>query len=142
MNDVNDPHFRQKVVDLLIEADDEGLALREEPKQRAFMNITRVMAKLGVDGYVLAGSGQPVEIDLIRELQKHMFREADIGTGAVHFGAFMFRDLFARFSIPVVFGRCAIEPLTHIDFSESQLRWMCFERGKHRTIRRPIFRCV
>jgi hypothetical protein len=74
---------------------------------------------------LLVGPHAPPEIHLIRELQKLMFREADIGSGAMHFGAFMFRDMFGRFSVPVGFGRFSLKPLEEIDFSESQIRWLC-----------------
>lgn len=132
---VNDPQYQSKVLELLVEADNEGLAEGEDPSQRAFKNIMRVMKKLDIDGYVLAGVGQPPEIDLINALQREfMFRENDIAEGGLHFGAFMFRDLFARLSVPIIFGSPALNPFDHLDFSENQKRWLAEDEASVKTL--------
>lgn len=135
IRDVNHPEYQRLVLDLLIEADDEGLVAGEEPKQRAFKNIMRVMSKLGVNGYTLAGFGQAPEIDLINALQRDfMYRQSDIAEGGIHFGAFMFRDLFARLTIPIVFGEGALNPFDLLDFSENQKRWLASDKDACQTL--------
>lgn len=110
---------------LLIDADDEGLAAGQEPRRRDFENVRRVMNQLHPGaGYVLAGKLTPPLVRRVQRLNRRLYRPEDIRTGGVHMGAFMFRDLFARLSIPVIFGEVNLDPLEHIDLSDFQKEWL------------------
>lgn len=109
---------------LAIEADDEGLKLGEEPKQRAFTNVLRMVKRLGLDGVVLVGERSPPIVQRIHAANKRMFRLIDMREGGVHLGFFMFRDLFAQFSVPLVFGSPHVDFVKQLDLSDDQKRWL------------------
>lgn len=109
---------------LAIEADDEGLALGEEPKQRAFMNVLRVVKRLGLDGVILVGEGAPPIMQRIHAASNRMFRMIDMREGGVHLGFFMFRDLFAQLSVPLIFGSPHVDFVKQLDLSDDQKRWL------------------
>src|SRR5690349_2562834 len=90
-----------ELVRLLILADDAGFAAGEEPKRREFENVRRVMEQLRPgSAYVIAGQHTPPLVRRIQALSRQLYRPEDIRVGGVHMGAFMFRDLFARLSVP------------------------------------------
>ena len=107
-----------ELCELACEADDEGLLLREEPKQRAFMNVLRMLAKLGIDGVPLIGDHSPKIVQRIHRANNRLFRPIDQREGGVHLGFFMFRDLFARLYVPMIFGSPRIDFWSLLDFSE------------------------
>lgn len=109
---------------LAVAADDEGLALGEEPKQRAFMNVMRMVQRLGLDGVVLVGAGSPPIMRRIHAANNRMFRRIDMREGGVHLGFFMFRDLFAQLSVPLIMGMPEIDLVSQLNLSEDQKRWM------------------
>jgi hypothetical protein len=109
---------------LAIEADDEGIALGEEPKQRAFVNVLRMTNRLGLDGVVLVGAGSPPIMRRIHDANDRLFRPVDIQEGGVHLGFFMFRDIFAQFSVPVIFGKPSIDFIRLVNLSDDQKKWM------------------
>lgn len=109
----------------MIEADDEGLAAGEEPRQREFENLRRVMNRLKPGAaYVLAGEMTPPLVRQIQTIGRQLYRPEDIRVGGVHMGAFMFRDLFARLSVPICFGTVNVDPLEHLDLSNLQKDWL------------------
>ena len=109
---------------LACEADDEGLALGEEPKKRSFMNVLRMLARLGIDGVPLSGVHTPEIVTRIRRANDRLFRPADQREGGIHLGFFMFRDIFARFCVPVVYGTPFIDFFALLDLSDDQKRWI------------------
>lgn len=109
---------------LAVEVDEEGLALGEEPKQRAFMNVLRMTQRLGLNGVILGGSNAPPIIKRIHAANDRMFRVIDKREGGVHLGFFMFRDFFAKLSVPMVFGSPHIDFVKQLDLSDDQKRWM------------------
>lgn len=109
---------------LAIEADDEGLRLGEEPSQRAFKNVLRILAKLGIEGVPLLGDRSPRIVTRIHEANNRLFRPIDQRDGGIHLGFFMFRDLFCRLYVPVIFGSPQIDFWTFLDLSDDQKRWM------------------
>lgn len=124
MRDADEPTDNE-LLHLLIEADDEGLAAGEEPRQREFENLQRVMNRLKPGAaYVLAGEMTPPLVRRIQALGRRLYRPEDIRVGGVHMGAFMFRDLFARLSVPICFGTVSIDPLEHLDLSDFQKDWL------------------
>lgn len=109
---------------LIIIADDEGLVAGEDPKQRSFQNVIRVMRNLRPDGFILSGIGVPAEVEQINRLLSQLYRPNDIGVGGVHLGAFMFRDVFCRLSVPIVFGNFGLDALNQTDLSLGQKKWL------------------
>jgi hypothetical protein len=109
---------------LAIEADDEGLRLGEEPKQRAFVNVLRMVKRLGLDGVVLVGLGAPPIVQRIHAANDRMFRPIDKREGGVHLGFFMFRDLFSQLSVPLILGSPRLDFVAQLDLSDDQKRWL------------------
>ncbi len=105
-------------------ADDEGLRFGEEPSQRAFKNVLRVLKILNIDGVVLAGRGAPPIVQRIHAANGRLFRIEDQREGGVHLGAFLFRDIFSRMSVPIIFGSPVIDFFRMIDLSEYQKIWL------------------
>jgi len=100
------------------------MKLGEEPKQRAFLNVMRMVKRLGLDGVVLAGKNAPPIVQRIHAANNRMFRPIDMQEGGVHLGFFMFRDLFARFSVPLIFGSPYVDFVKLLDLSDDQKRWL------------------
>ncbi|HTG38608.1 hypothetical protein [Sphingomonas sp.] len=113
---------------LAVEADDEGMKLGEEPKQRAFLNVMRMVKRLGLDGAVLVGKNAPPIVRRIHAANNRMFRPIDMQEGGVHLGFFMFRDLFARFSVPLIFGSPHVDFVKLLDLSDDQKRWLASDK--------------
>ena len=109
---------------LAFEADEEGLNLGEEPSQRAFSNVLRMLRKLGIDGVPLMGKHSPKFVTRVYEANNRLFRPIDQREGGIHLGFFMFRDLFCRLYVPVIFGSPQIDFLKFLDLSDDQKRWM------------------
>lgn len=109
---------------LAVEADDQGLLLGEEPKQRAFQNVLRMLTALGVDGVPLIGEQSPEIVKRVQRVNDRLFRPIDKREGGIHLGFFMFRDLFSRLYVPVVFGRPSVDFVSLLDLSDDQKRWM------------------
>ncbi|CAN0108682.1 unnamed protein product, partial [Chrysoparadoxa australica] len=109
---------------LAIEADDEGLANGEEPKQRAFGNVLRVLQKLEVDGVPIAGDRSPHIVRRVHKANERLFLPVDMQQGGIHLGFFMFRDLFARLYVPIIFGMPSVDFWGLLDFSDEQKRWI------------------
>ena len=108
---------------LAVAADDEGLALGEDPGQRAFMNVLRLLQRLGIDGVPIVGEGAPTIVKRIHAANERLFRPTDMQEGGIHLGFFMFRDLFARLYVPMILGR-EVDFLELLDLSDDQKAWM------------------
>lgn len=109
---------------LAFEADDEGLSLGEEPNQRAFKNVLRVLERLGIDGVPLTGERCPEIVKRIHKANNRLFRPIDQREGGIHLGFFMFRDFFSRLYVPLAFGSGWIDFWKLLDLSEDQKLWM------------------
>jgi hypothetical protein len=109
---------------LAVEADDQGLLLGEEPKQRAFLNVLRVLTSLGVDGVPLTGDRSPEIVKRVHSANDRLFRPIDKREGGIHLGFFMFRDLFSRLYVPLMFGSPNVDFVRLLDLSDDQKRWM------------------
>ena len=114
----------EQLFELLLEADDEAFLAGEDVKHRAWSAPQRVMSKLGYVSYVMAGVGMPAELDRLREMQKQLYRPHDTGVGGVHLGAFMFRDVFAKITVPIVYGRVGVDPFKVTDLNQLQWQWL------------------
>lgn len=106
---------------LILEAEDELRHL--VPKQRSWEVPHLVMRKLGYEDYALAG---PIEtlFESILKLHKQLYRDEDVGAGAVHGGVHIFRGIVGIIYAPFVNGRGAIKPLDLNDFTELQRWWI------------------
>jgi hypothetical protein len=119
-SDISDADLRRAVH----AADDEGLASGERPNQRSFGNVLRVLKRFNIDGVVLAGVGKAPIVSRIEAANNALFRKQDQAGGGIHLGAIMFRDLFARFDVPVIFGAPNIDILELVDLTEYQKGWL------------------
>jgi hypothetical protein len=109
---------------LAIEADDAGLQLGEEPNQRAFANVLRMLQRLGVDGVALTGPNALPIVKRVHAANDRLFRTRDKREGGIHLGFFMFRDLFSRLYVPLIFGNPPIDFVTLVDLSDDQKKWL------------------
>lgn len=112
------------LIDLACEADDEGLSMGEDPKQRAFMNVLRMLTKLGIEGVPLTGERSPEIVKRVHRANDRLFRPIDQREGGIHLGFFMFRDLFCRLYVPVILGSPSGDFWKLLDLSEDQKLWM------------------
>jgi hypothetical protein len=80
------------------------------------------MKKLGYVSFAFTGPGAPPVVETIVRLHRSLYRPSDLAIGGIHGGIFMFRDVFARLSIPLAFGRVAIDHFTLTDLSRMQLK--------------------
>ncbi len=101
-------------------ADDEGLAAGESPKQRAFHNILRVLKRLDIDGVILVGDNAPPIVKRIHRLNDLLFRPEDKQEGGIHLGAYMYRDIFCRLYVPIIFGSPSVDFYKLSDLSDYQ----------------------
>lgn len=118
--DISEEEVRQRVH----AADDEGLQNGEEPKQRAFQNVMRVLNALNIDGVVLIGKNAPPIVHRIHAANNRLFRMEDKREGGVHLGAFVFRDIFCRLPVPLIFGSPSIDFFQMVDLSDYQKIWL------------------
>jgi len=80
-----------------------------------------VMKKLGYAGFVMAGFGTPKILERIRSVFASIYRKQDIAMGG-HIGVFMFRDIFARIGVPMIFGQGSLNPFNFVELTPIQLR--------------------
>lgn len=123
MSDIPD----NELLKLIIEADD--LLLREgmEPRGRSLTVIQNVMGSLGQVFSIspMHFANPPPLAQRIRALHTSLYRSSDFGVGGLHGGVFMFRDVFARITVPIIYGRVRLNPFEMTDLSEKQIQWMC-----------------
>ena len=98
--------------------------LGEEPKQRSFKNVLRMLERLGIDGVPLTGDKSPQIVKRVHAANDQLFRPVDQREGGIHLGFFMFRDLFSRLYVPLMFGSPRVEFFNLLDLSHDQKRWM------------------
>ncbi len=114
-----------RILELVLDADEEGFQAGEEPKTRAFKTVLRVVHRLWPDGgTILVGPEARPEVQEIHRLLDDLYRPSDIGVGSLHTGAIMFRDIFARVDIPVIYGRFAFDFIERSDLNKTQKKWL------------------
>jgi len=106
-----------------MEADDAALEGGRDPGSRTFGVGSEIMRKLGYSTFALGRDAPPL-LQRIYALHSSLYRKSDLQIGAPHGGIFMFRDVFARLTVPYAHGRVHIDPLTLTDLNENQLRWL------------------
>lgn len=112
------------LLDALARADDEGIALGEEPSARSLLNVGRALRELGYGTITLAGRNVPPIVKRAQELNRQLFVPKEIQTGGIHLGAFLFRDMFCRLYAPVMFGSPRVDFWAMLDLSDLQKRWI------------------
>jgi hypothetical protein len=90
-------------------------------KQRGWEVPHTVMKKLGYISFVTAGVGTPKILERIRSTFESIYQKQDIAMGG-HIGVFMYRDIFARIGVPVIFGQVSINPFEFVELTPIQLR--------------------
>jgi hypothetical protein len=115
----------KSLLQLVLEADQTGLEAGEVPKERALKNIFRIAHAIKPSGgTILVGPSAPDYMKRASELIDRLYRPADIGMGALHVGAIMFRDIFARIDIPISYGKAEIDALEQTDLTPVQRQWL------------------
>lgn len=115
----------QDLLKLIVQADDEALQEGSEPKQRFTPVIEKVMKKLNFVGYIMMGANAHPMVQRISKIHSALYRPSDLAIGGIHGGIFMFRDVFARVSVPIIYGQMRIDPLSLVDLSPMQIKWLC-----------------
>lgn len=89
--------------------------------QRAWRVPHLVMQRLGYAEFVVAGRGKPQLLERIEVAFASIYRKQDLAAGG-HIGVFMYHDIFARISAPIVFGQVRINPFDHVELTPVQKR--------------------
>jgi hypothetical protein len=114
----------KELLKVVLAADDQLLHEGFEPKQRGLHVIPRVMEQLGYTGFAFGGEHAPPILKRVRALHTSLYRPLDLAIGGLHGGIFMFRDVFARIEIPIIFGSVGLDPLKMTDLAEMQIKWL------------------
>jgi hypothetical protein len=69
----------------------------------------------------MAGVGTPKIFERIQLAFESIYRKQDIAIGG-HIGVFMYRDIFARIGVPMIFGQVGINPFEFVELTPIQLR--------------------
>ncbi len=102
-------------------------------KTRAYEVPSQVMKDLGYrSGFVIAGVGTSEIFQRIESAFNSIYRKRDLAMGG-HIGMFMYRDIFARFSPPMVFGQVKYNPWEFVDLTRVQLRIIQTEPDEMKT---------
>ncbi|MGC1784850.1 MAG: hypothetical protein WA708_20210 [Acidobacteriaceae bacterium] len=113
------------LLQMVLEADEDGLQAGEVPKGRALKNLLRVVNRIRPKaGTILTGPEAPWFVRNTNSLIGQLYRPSDIGMGSLHVGAIMFRDIFARIDIPIGWGKLSLDPLGQSDLNLVQKRWL------------------
>lgn len=95
-----------------------------EIKERCWEVPLAVMKKLGYqNGYIIAGPGNPAILDRIEKAFSSIYRQHDLIVGG-HIGVFMYRDIFARIRVPIIYGEASINPFEWVELTHVQKRIM------------------
>lgn len=116
-DDINDEQLLFLVGTTDKELFDAGMGI----KQRYLEVPNAVMWKLGYISFVMGGVGTPKILKRIRSTFASIYRKQDIVMGG-HIGIFMYRDIFARIAVPIIFGQVAINPFEFVELTPIQLR--------------------
>ena len=124
----------KSLLQILLEVDQAGVDAGEEPKARSLKNMIRLAAAVKPGGgTVLAGEGTSSYITKAVAIMRKLYRPCDNGIGALHVGAIMFRDMFFRINIPIIYGEYMLDPFESIDMTLDQQRWLKANRREHGT---------
>jgi hypothetical protein len=119
----------EKLLYLVGSADKELFDAGLDIKRRYWEVPKTVMESLGHISYVISGDGKPKILERIEAAFRSIYRDHDIAMGG-HIGVFMYRDIFARIGVPMVYGRVGINPFEHVELTPVQLRIIQTEPGE------------
>ncbi|WP_419320254.1 hypothetical protein ACN2C7_05165 [Caulobacter sp. ErkDOM-E] len=114
----------QELFQLVLAADEEAFLAGDDPSDRSWKVPMTVMRQIGFESYIAGGPGTPPEFEKLRSLHAVLYRRTDTGIGGVHMGAFMFRDVFTKIEVPLIFGQVGIDPLKMTDLTPDQAHWL------------------
>jgi hypothetical protein len=114
---------------LVVAADEEAFREGAAPKARPFSVGRKVMHRLGYSNYVVM-DGKNLHPLLRRILNLHatMYRTRDLAAGRLHAGIFMFRDVFVRIDIPLMFGE-NLSPFRLTNLTPKQIQLLSSRPG-------------
>lgn len=95
--------------------------------QRTWKVSSLVMQRFGYDAYVMAGPGKPALLGRVEKIMHEIYRPQDFASGG-HIGVFMYRDIFAKISVPWIFGSPQFDPLQCVDLTPIQRRIILTEQ--------------
>lgn len=100
--------------------------------QRAWRVPHLVMQRLGYAEFVVAGRGKPQLLERIEVAFASIYRKQDLAAGG-HIGVFMYHDIFARISMPIIYGHVHINPFEYVELTPVQLRIIQTEPAEMQT---------
>jgi hypothetical protein len=114
----------QELLKLIIQADEECFQEGHAPKTRSLTVARLVMQKLQIDNYVAMGANPHPTYLRIQDIFETLYRPEDLSVGGVHLGTFMFRDVFAEISVPVIFGTVLANVFDQTNLNAQQKDWI------------------
>jgi hypothetical protein len=111
----------EQLLYLVAQTDAELFRAGVDIRRRQVEVIRVLMGRLGYIGYVMAGVGKSAILTRIENTYGSIYRRQDLAIGG-HIGVFMYRDIFARFSIPRGFGTVSFNPFEFVELTPVQLR--------------------
>lgn len=114
------PVTDERLIELVLEAEDYFWREGHPPKHRQIRVVTRVLKELRITEDLFRGETS----QRISAIQRRLYRRKDLAIGWAHAGVFMFRGIAARIAIPRISGSVSINALECTDLTESQLAWL------------------
>lgn len=112
----------EQLMQIVNETDAELLRTGMDIKLRSLKVPFAVMRKLGLPAVIGGGNENPA-VKRILEAYRSLYRKQDLAIGG-HVGAYMYRDVFVRISVPIIFGNIKIDPFDYVALTESQKRFI------------------
>lgn len=104
--------------------DEKNRLERMEPSARNLLNVGEALAKLGYNGEVVMGSGASPLVQRTQKLNDMLFVPKELRSGAVHVGAYLFKDMFTQLHAPIIFGAPRLDFWQMIDLNDVQKIWL------------------
>lgn len=101
-------------------------------RQREWEVPQELMKKFGYPAYMINGDARPQILKRIDAAFASIYRKQDLAMGG-HIGVYMYRDIFARISVPIMFGQVKLNPFEFVELSETQLRMIQIEPAEIET---------
>lgn len=124
---ISDEELFEMVNDIDIRLLNEGVEL--EGRCRQVVNVA--MKEFGYISFVYMLSGAPPLAERIRAAHQALYRKQDLAMGG-HIGIYMYRDVFAKISVPGIVGMAKIDPFQYVDLSPAQVHFMFRDSREYR----------
>lgn len=89
------------------------------------MNIGEALQRFGYESVNLTGRRTTPIVKRARHLNDSLFVPKELRAGAMHVGAFLFRDMFCKLYAPVALGVGCIDFWALVDLNDTQKEWLC-----------------